>query len=89
MFLALNRLIERELVRRPELFDSPVRAWLTYGALVISATIVLIDAIWVLESLLKGGSDYSLHPRFARSLVLGGGVFTYYYTGLKLAKNDA
>jgi Domain of unknown function (DUF5671) len=88
-FLAINQIIERELTRRPELADSPVRAWLTYAALVISATIVLIDAIWVLESLLKG----ELTIRFVLDslvlLVLGGGVFIYYYTGLKPAKNDA
>jgi hypothetical protein len=88
-FLAINRVIERELARRPELADSPVRAWLTYAALVISATIVLIDAIWVLESLLNGDLTIRFILDSGVLLVLGGGVFAYYYTGLKPTKSDA
>lgn len=87
-FLFINAVIERELAGRPELVDSAVRAWLTYVALIVGALIVLTDAIWFLEALLQG----LLTIRFVLDslvlLVIGGGVFAYYFTGLKPARTE-
>jgi hypothetical protein len=82
-FLVVDRLIAAELRRRPEAADSPIRSWLTYAALVIAAIVVLLDAIWFLEALIRG----ELTVRFVLDtivlLVLGGGVFAYYLSSLQ------
>lgn len=78
IFLFVHNLIHRELHARPDLYDSAIRRWLTYVALVIAAIIVITDAVWFIEALIRG----ELTARFILDslvlLVLGGGIFTYY-----------
>jgi hypothetical protein len=78
IFLFIHGRIQRELHARPDLYDSGVRRWLTYIALVLAALIVLCDAVWFFQALIRG----ELTVRFILDslvlLVLGGGVFTYY-----------
>lgn len=78
VFLFVHSLIARELRNRPDLYDSGIRRWLTYLALVVAAIVVLTDAAWVIEALIRG----ELTVRFILDslvlLVLGGGVFVYY-----------
>lgn len=78
IFLFIHSRIQKELQVRPDLYDSGVRRWLTYLALVLAALIVLCDAVWFFEALIRG----ELTVRFILDslvlLVLGGGVFTYY-----------
>jgi hypothetical protein len=78
LFLFVHGLIARELKKRRELYDSGVRKWLTYIALVLAALVVLGDAIWFITSFLQG----ELTVRFILDslvlLILGGGVFAYY-----------
>ncbi|HEX3670989.1 MAG TPA: DUF5671 domain-containing protein, partial [Candidatus Cybelea sp.] len=54
VFLFVHSLIQRELRNRQDLYYSGVRRWLTYFALVIAAIVVLGDAAWVVEALIKG-----------------------------------
>ena len=78
IFLFVHNLIQGELRKRPDLYDSGIRKWLTYLALVIAAIIVLTDAVWFIQALISG----ELTTRFLLDslvlLVLGGGVFVYY-----------
>jgi hypothetical protein len=78
VFVFVHTLINRELSKRPDLYDSGVRRWLTYLALVIAAIVVLLDGVWFISALLRG----ELTIRFVLDsfvlLVLGGGVFLYY-----------
>lgn len=78
VFLYVHSLIARELRSRPDLYDSPIRRWLTYLTLVVAAIILLTDAAWVIQALIRG----ELTVRFILDslvlLVLGGGVFVYY-----------
>lgn len=78
LFLFVSRLVAQEVARRPESFESGVRKWLTYIALVITAVTLLSDAVWFLSSYLSG----DLTTRFAwKALVLflvAAGVFWYY-----------
>lgn len=82
VFAFVHGLINRELRSRPELYDSGIRRWLTYLALVIAAVIVITDAVWFIDALIVG----ELTMRFILDsivlLVLGGGVFAYYLTTL-------
>jgi hypothetical protein len=88
VFFVINRIIDNELARRPDLIESPIRLWLTYIALVIAATIVLIDGIWFLQALLRGELSVRFFLDSLVLLVLGGGVFAYYFAGLKPAQSD-
>ena len=85
----MRRFIAQELQQRPEAENSPVRLWLTYVALVLAAIIVLSDGIWFLAAFLQG----QLTIRFVLDslvlLVLGGGVFAYYLSGLQKAAPQA
>lgn len=78
VFVFVHNMIGRELAKRPDLYDSGVRRWLTYLALVLAALVVLTDGVWFISALLRG----ELTIRFVLDslvlLVLGGGVFLYY-----------
>jgi hypothetical protein len=87
LYLLISRIVVQEAAAQPEKLDSPVRKWLTYMALVIAASVFMGDLIAALAYLLRG----ELTSRFlAKSLVvlaLSGGVFYYYFGGLR--KTDA
>jgi hypothetical protein len=87
VFLWINRAIAHEMRRRPELADSPIRSWLTYAALVIGALVVLSDGIWFLQALFRGELTIRFLLDSLVLLVLGGGVFVYYLSGLKPPPN--
>lgn len=78
VFLYVHAIIQRELRSRTDLYDSAVRRWLTYLALVIAAIIVLTDAAWVIEALIRGELTLRFILDALVLLVLGGGVFVYY-----------
>ena len=54
LFMVVHALIQRELARRPELYYSAVRRWLTYIALVLTAIPILIDAAYTVQQLIVG-----------------------------------
>jgi small-conductance mechanosensitive channel len=78
VFLIVHSLIQAQLRKRPDLYYSPVRRWLTYVALVLAAIVLVADAVWFVTSFLQG----QLTIRFVLDslvlLVLGGGIFLYY-----------
>lgn len=78
VFLFVHSLIQRELRSRPELYNSGIRRWLTYLALVVAAIVVLTDAAWVVQALIRGELTLRFILDSLVLLVLGGGVFVYY-----------
>jgi len=83
LYLLVSRAVLRDAAADPYKLDSGVRKWLTYMALVIAASVFMGDLICALAFLLRG----ELTSRFvAKSLVvlaLSGGVFFYYFGGLR------
>jgi predicted cation transporter len=83
VFAFVHTVIGRELQTRPDLYQSGVRKWLTYLALVIAAIVVLTDAAWFIQALITG----ELTLRFVLDslvlLVLGGGVLAYYLSTIE------
>jgi predicted cation transporter len=77
-FVYVHALIQRELRVRPDLYASGVRRWLTYLALVIAAIVLLSDAAWVIEALIRGELTLRFLLDSLVLLVIGGGVFVYY-----------
>jgi Domain of unknown function (DUF5671) len=88
-FVFINSIISRELKRRPDFFESGVRLWLTYIALVVAAIVVLVDGIWFLNTFLRGEITIKFVLDSLVLAVLGGGVFGYYFAGLNAPKADA
>jgi hypothetical protein len=60
-----------------------VRKWLTYMALVIAAVFLICDLVAVLMYFLRGEVTSRFIAKSLIVLALSGGVFTYYYGGLK------
>lgn len=78
VFLFVHSVIARELNVRPDLYYSGIRRWLTFLALVVASIILLCDAAWVVEALIRGELTMQFILKSLVLLVLGGGVFLYY-----------
>jgi hypothetical protein len=77
-FVYVHSLIQRELRNRSDLYESGVRRWLTYLTLVVAAIVVLTDAAWVIEALIRGELTLRFILDSLVLLIIGGGVFVYY-----------
>ena len=74
--LVIHALIARELAKRPELYYSPVRRWLTYVALVLSAVTIVIDGAATIEALILGHLTAHFILDTLGLLVIGGTLRT-------------
>jgi len=78
VYLLVMQYINRELGRHPEKLESSVRKWLTYIALLITATLVVGDLITFLTSILRGELTANFSAKAAVVLAIAGGIFWYY-----------
>ena len=78
IFMAVSAAIVRQTHRRPESVESGVRKWLTYIALVITAVIMLGDAMWFLTQFLLGGLTLRFAIKALTVFAVSGGVLWYY-----------
>ena len=85
VFVVVHLLIGRELRRRPEAAESGVRSWLTYLALVATAATVIGDGIAVVDELLTGSVSTRSLLDAVLIAAIGGGVFVYFFTTLRMA----
>jgi len=83
IFLLVSRAVLRDLGEYPAKLSSPVRKWLTYMALVIAAGVVIGDLIVVLGYFLNGEITARFLSKAFVVLVLSGGIFYYYFGGLR------
>jgi hypothetical protein len=83
LYLLISRIVLRETAAHPEKLDSGVRKWLTYMALVIAAGVFMGDLITALAYLLRGELTSRFLAKAFVVLVLSGGVFYYYFGGLR------
>ncbi len=83
VYLLVTRYILREVQAHPEKFDSPVRKWLTYIALLIAAGVVVGDIITFLTFLLRGELTSRFIAKTSVVLVIAGGIFWYYLGSLQ------
>lgn len=87
-FLLVHRLIADQLRSRPDLYESGVRKWLTYIALVIAALVVLCDGIWFLQTFLRGELTMRFILHSLLLFVIGGGVFSYYLVTINPPRSE-
>ena len=85
VYLFLMNYIVRQLERHPAKLESPVRKWLTYLALLITACVAVGDLITFLTYLLRGEITARFVSKFGVVLALAGGVFWYYFGSLQRA----
>ncbi len=83
LFLLVSRTISRSVERQLERLESPVRKWLTYIALVITASTMIADIVTFTAYFLRGDIDARFICKVLTVLVITGGVFTYYLDSLR------
>ncbi len=83
LYLLISRTVVKEAGLHPEKLDSSIRKWLTYMALVIAAGVFMGDLIAALAFLLRGEITSRFLAKSAIVLALSGGVFFYYFGGLR------
>ncbi len=86
VFLAVTWRIVRDVQRQPERLESPVRKWLTYIALVLTASTMIGDVVTFLAYFLRGDLDTRFILKTLTILVIAGGVFAYYLDSLRPGK---
>jgi hypothetical protein len=82
VYLFVARTIRNELDSAPERSESAVRKWLTYIALLITSVIVICDLIAFLAFFLRGELTMRFFLKVLTVLVIGGGIFLYYFLPL-------
>jgi Domain of unknown function (DUF5671) len=87
-FILVHRLISDQLRRRPDFYESGVRKWLTYIALVIAALVLLSDGIWFLQTFLRGEITFRFVLHSLLLFIIGGGVFSYYLATINLPQSE-
>jgi hypothetical protein len=87
LYLLISRAVAGEAAAHPEKLDSSIRKWLTYMALVVAAGVFAGDLIAAITYLLRGELTSRFLAKSFVVLVLSGGVFYYYFGGLR--KTDA
>lgn len=83
IYLLVSRAIIHDGRNHPDKLNSPVRKWLTYMALVIAAGVFIGDLIAALTYLLRGEITSRFLAKALVVLVISGGVFFYYFSGLR------
>lgn len=83
LFLLVTSGIVRGVRRQPERLESSVRKWLTYIALVITASTMIGDVVTFLAYFLRGDLDTRFVLKVVTVLVIAGGVFAYYLDSLR------
>ncbi|HTB16171.1 MAG TPA: DUF5671 domain-containing protein [Bryobacteraceae bacterium] len=83
VFLLVTWWIVRGVQRQPERLESSVRKWLTYVALVITASTMIADIVTFLAYFLRGDLDTRFVLKVVTVLVIAGGVFIYYLDSLR------
>jgi hypothetical protein len=89
IYLLVSRAVLRDEHAHPEKLNSSVRKWLTYMALVIAACVFIGDLIAALTYFLRGEITSRFLAKAFVVLVISGGVFFYYFVGLRRSEESA
>jgi hypothetical protein len=89
IYMVTMRILLRDLAQKPEKLESGVRKWLTYIALLISASVVIGDLIAVVDYFLRGEITTTFLLKVLTVFVIAGGVFLYYLQPLEKPEAQA
>lgn len=83
IYLVLMRLLIKDLATHPDKYQSGVRKWLTYLALLVTALIAIIDVVVFLTYLLQGELTFRFTCKVIIVLVISLGILWYYLNWLQ------
>ncbi len=83
VYLITMRILLNDLARKPDKAESGVRKWLTYFALLISASAVIGDLVTSVNYFLRGQFTTPFLLKVLTVLVIAGGIFWYYVAPLE------
>lgn len=89
IYMVTMRILLSDLAQKPEKLESGVRKWLTYIALLISASVVIGDLIAVVDYFLRGEITTTFLLKVLTVFVIAGGVFLYYLQPLEKPEAQA
>ena len=88
VFAWMSYIIAKDIAKNPERAWSPVRRWLTYLTLFVTACVLVGDGITLLFYLLQGEISVRFVLKVFAVLAIAGMVFTYYFLALKTSPKD-
>lgn len=88
VFAWMSSIIAKDLAANPERAWSPVRRWLTYLTLFVTAGVLVGDGITLLFYLLEGEITIRFLLKVVVVLVVAGAAFGYYFLALKTSPKD-
>lgn len=88
LFVFLSRSLILDCIRHPEKLHSPVRKWLTYLTLFVTACTVIGDVITLLFALLQGDLTTTFLLKVLAVFFLTGLPFMYYFLTLKMMPEE-
>lgn len=88
VYLITMRILVRDLALKPDKAESSVRKWLTYVALLISASAVIGDLVTFVDYFLRGQFTTPFLLKVLTVLVIAGAVFWYYLAPLERRERD-
>ena len=89
IYLLVTRLVLRALRENPEGYDSPIRKWLTYLAMLIAVGIVISDLVTFLAYFLRGDLTVRFVLKVLVVLIIAGGVLFYHLGSLRRPAEEA
>ena len=87
IFVLVMRTILREAQDHPERLQSPVRKWLTYIALLLTAAAMICDLIWFLDYFLTGELTARFVLKALTVMIICAAIFSYYLGSLRWDRN--
>jgi hypothetical protein len=88
VYLITMRILVRDLALKPDKAESGVRKWLTYVALLISASAVIGDLVTFVDYFLRGQFTAPFLLKVLTVLVIACAVFLYYLAPLERRERD-
>ncbi|MFO0765070.1 MAG: DUF5671 domain-containing protein [Patescibacteria group bacterium] len=88
VFLWVSSILHKAIAKDPEKRGSKVRKWLTYITLFIATTIIIVDLITILTSLLGGELTMRFFLQSTTILAIAGSIFGYYLWDLRSEEQD-
>lgn len=83
LFAWMSRIIMKDIEKNPERAWSPIRRWLTYLTLFVTAGVLVGDGITLLFYLLQGEITIRFLLKVAVVVLVAGITFSYYFLSLK------
>lgn len=87
-YLAVNWLLKKSYDAAPEKKDLRIRKWLAYLTLFLSAIVLIVDLVVLVNNLLNGDLTTAFALKVLAVLVVIGSIFLYYFLDMRKQAAD-